>query len=158
MARRGESSASLDPSLPEISLSDGGDFGGARGLYQSSARRPRRTSTQADMSGFLGDASLGDEGEPSTASAARTLKDRDQLISDLKKENFNLKLRIYHYEEQIRKIDKDGDLRVQLDLRVEVDRLQQELRDKDQLLLKAANSLDDVATSYEVPLQEEEEN
>jgi hypothetical protein len=147
---RGSAASMMDPSLPDLSMGMEGSEMPA--MFQSSMRRPRRSSTQADMSGFLGETSLGDDGaaDQSTASAGRTLKDRDQLISDLKKENFNLKLRIYYMEDQMRQIDKEGTLRLQVDLRVEVDRLQHELRDKDELLLKAATSLDDIASSYEV--------
>ena len=41
---------------------------------------------------------------------AHTMKDIEQQLSDLKKENFNLKLRIYFLEErQERKWDADGE-------------------------------------------------
>ena len=41
---------------------------------------------------------------------AHTMKDYEQQLSDLKKENFNLKLRIYFLEErQERKWDADGE-------------------------------------------------
>jgi hypothetical protein len=40
----------------------------------------------------------------------RTMKEYDQLINDLKKENFSLKLRIYFLEEKIPKYDGDTKL------------------------------------------------
>lgn len=52
------------------------------------------------MSGFLADTSLSADPDLSS-NAAATFKDRDKLVTELKKENFNLKLRIYHMEETI---------------------------------------------------------
>uniref|UniRef100_A0A8C5MU86 Centrosomin N-terminal motif 1 domain-containing protein n=1 Tax=Leptobrachium leishanense TaxID=445787 RepID=A0A8C5MU86_9ANUR len=68
-----------------------------------------------------------------------TMKDFEMQITELKKENFNLKLRIYFLEEQIQKTccaGRDEVHRLNVELKVEVESLKHELDEKQRLLYK----------------------
>ncbi|XP_016298436.1 CDK5 regulatory subunit-associated protein 2-like [Sinocyclocheilus anshuiensis] len=68
------------------------------------------------------------------------LREFEQHLNDLKKENFSLKLRIYFLEERIQQKFEDGSdeiYRTNIELKVEVESLKQELQEKQQLLDKA---------------------
>ncbi|CAG5116709.1 unnamed protein product, partial [Candidula unifasciata] len=73
-----------------------------------------------------------------------TMKEYDQLISDLKKENFSLKLRIYYMEERLQQTFGDGHdvLKMNVQLQTEIDSLKQELIDKQVLIQKAAFAIE----------------
>jgi len=76
---------------------------------------------------------------------AHTMKDFEQQLSDLKKENFNLKLRIYFLEErQERKWDADGEdlIKTNIQLNVEVETLKKDLMDKTELINQAATTVE----------------
>ncbi|KAM9324478.1 LOW QUALITY PROTEIN: myomegalin-like [Gastrophryne carolinensis] len=63
-----------------------------------------------------------------------------QHLNDLKKENFNLKLRIYFLEERIQQKYEDSDNEIyksNIELKVEVESLKRELREKQQVLDEA---------------------
>ncbi|ELT95491.1 hypothetical protein CAPTEDRAFT_210115, partial [Capitella teleta] len=71
----------------------------------------------------------------------RTMKEYDQLINDLKKENFSLKLRIYFLEEKAPKGEAEM-FRTNIELKVDVETLKKELREKQELLQKASDALE----------------
>ncbi|XP_030062275.1 CDK5 regulatory subunit-associated protein 2 [Microcaecilia unicolor] len=79
---------------------------------------------------------------------ARTMKDFEKQITELKKENFNLKLRIYFLEEQIQQ-KFDGAIediyKNNIELKVEVESLKHELQEKQNLLIKAFKAVESLA-------------
>ncbi|XP_071801785.1 uncharacterized protein [Asterias amurensis] len=79
---------------------------------------------------------------------AHTMKDYEQQISELKKENFSLKLRIYFMEERIEQ-NFDDDIKTNIELKVEVESLKKDLMEKQQLLVKASNAVESLANEKE---------
>lgn len=88
---------------------------------------------------------------PTTASKAspirgRTMKDYEEKQAALKKENFNLKLRIYFLEERMSQInglkDKEEAIKNNIELSVENETMRKELSEKQELLCQAAKALD----------------
>ncbi|XP_078487482.1 uncharacterized protein LOC100183006 isoform X2 [Ciona intestinalis] len=74
----------------------------------------------------------------------RNMKDYGTQISDLKKENFSLKLRIFYMEERMQENftgDHEQLVRTNIELKVECDGLRRELQDKHDLLVKASNAV-----------------
>ncbi|XP_066411987.1 myomegalin isoform X11 [Molothrus aeneus] len=67
----------------------------------------------------------------------QTLRDFEQHLNDLKKENFSLKLRIYFLEERVQQKGEDSRddvYRRNIELKVEVESLKRELQEKQQAL------------------------
>ncbi|XP_032923218.1 myomegalin-like isoform X9 [Catharus ustulatus] len=67
----------------------------------------------------------------------QTLRDFEQHLNDLKKENFSLKLRIYFLEERVQQKgeeSRDDVYRRNIELKVEVESLKRELQEKQQAL------------------------
>ncbi|PIK62924.1 putative centrosome-associated protein [Apostichopus japonicus] len=90
-------------------------------------------------------------------SRAYTMKDLEQQISELKKENFSLKLRIYYMEEKIQqKYEDDDDIKTNIELKVEAESLKKELMDKQQLLGKASQAVESLAVEKEQLLKKRE--
>ncbi|XP_062594828.1 golgin subfamily A member 4-like [Saccostrea cucullata] len=87
---------------------------------------------------------------------SRTMKEYDTQITDLKKENFNLKLRIYFMEERMQQRLGDGDdvFKINIELKVEVETLKKELKEKQELLKKASEAIETLSTKREEDLQE----
>ncbi|XP_041481185.1 myomegalin-like isoform X3 [Lytechinus variegatus] len=82
---------------------------------------------------------------------AHTMKEYEQQISDLKKENFSLKLRIYFMEERMQqKFEDNDDITTNIELKVEVESLKKELTEKQQLLVKASNAVESLAHEKDV--------
>nr|XP_033817037.1 CDK5 regulatory subunit-associated protein 2-like isoform X2 [Geotrypetes seraphini] len=83
-----------------------------------------------------------------SALRARTMKDFEKQITEFKKENFNLKLRIYFLEEQIQQ-KFDGAIedvyKNNIELKVEVESLKHELLEKQNLLIKAFKAVESLA-------------
>ncbi|XP_022089009.1 myomegalin-like isoform X3 [Acanthaster planci] len=79
---------------------------------------------------------------------AHTMKDYEQQISELKKENFSLKLRIYFMEERIEQ-NFDDDTKTNIELKVEIESLKKDLMEKQQLLIKASNAVESLAHEKE---------
>ncbi|XP_053420198.1 CDK5 regulatory subunit-associated protein 2 isoform X2 [Nycticebus coucang] len=79
---------------------------------------------------------------------ARNMKDFENQITELKKENFNLKLRIYFLEERMQQ-EFDGPTehiyKTNIELKVEVESLKQELQEREQLLIKASKAVESLA-------------
>ncbi|XP_030853256.1 myosin heavy chain, muscle isoform X2 [Strongylocentrotus purpuratus] len=89
---------------------------------------------------------------------AHTMKEYEQQISDLKKENFSLKLRIYFMEERMQqKFEDNDDITTNIELKVEVESLKKELTEKQQLLVKASNAVESLAHEKDVIAEKMEE-
>jgi chromosome segregation ATPase len=85
-----------------------------------------------------------------------TLKSQEILMGELQRENFNLKLRIYHMEEQMRQVipgDAGQTVKRNIELTVQVDEMQKDLGEKTNLLLKAQRSIDAIAASMDGKLE-----
>ncbi|KAJ6651811.1 hypothetical protein lerEdw1_016464 [Lerista edwardsae] len=79
---------------------------------------------------------------------ARSMKDFENQIIELRKENFNLKLRIYFLEERMQqKFDGSSEevYRINIELKVELESLKRELREREQLLIKASKAVESLA-------------
>ncbi|XP_014113030.1 PREDICTED: myomegalin-like [Pseudopodoces humilis] len=75
--------------------------------------------------------------EMSPLAHTQTLRDFEQHLNDLKKENFSLKLRIYFLEERVQQKGEDSRddvYRRNIELKVEVESLKRELQEKQQAL------------------------
>uniref|UniRef100_A0A8C0PBV9 CDK5 regulatory subunit-associated protein 2 n=1 Tax=Canis lupus familiaris TaxID=9615 RepID=A0A8C0PBV9_CANLF len=76
------------------------------------------------------------------------MKDFENQITELKKENFNLKLRIYFLEERMQQ-EFDGPTehiyKTNIELKVEVESLKRELQEREQLLIKASKAVESLA-------------
>ncbi|XP_042575059.1 myomegalin-like isoform X4 [Cyprinus carpio] len=84
------------------------------------------------------------------------LREFEQHLNDLKKENFSLKLRIYFLEERIQQKFEDSSdeiYRTNIELKVEVESLKQELQEKQQLLDKAQRAAESLSNHNEEELQ-----
>ncbi|XP_063806866.1 CDK5 regulatory subunit-associated protein 2-like [Pseudophryne corroboree] len=82
---------------------------------------------------------------------AHTMKDFEKQITELKKENFNLKLRIYFLEEQVqRRCDNSSEElhRMNIELRVEVESLKHEFQEKQKLLVRASKAVESLAGEH----------
>uniref|UniRef100_A0A5F8GYJ7 CDK5 regulatory subunit-associated protein 2 n=1 Tax=Monodelphis domestica TaxID=13616 RepID=A0A5F8GYJ7_MONDO len=78
----------------------------------------------------------------------RNMKDFENQITDLKKENFNLKLRIYFLEERIQqKFDSPNEdvYKINIELKVELESLKRELQEREHLLIKASKAVESLA-------------
>ncbi|XP_023840272.1 CDK5 regulatory subunit-associated protein 2 isoform X5 [Salvelinus sp. IW2-2015] len=84
----------------------------------------------------------------SPVKAALTLKDYENQIMTLKKENFNLKLRIYFMEERMQQKcdDSTEDIyKTNIELKVEVESMKRDLSEKHELLVSASKALESLA-------------
>uniref|UniRef100_A0A673HK30 Centrosomin N-terminal motif 1 domain-containing protein n=1 Tax=Sinocyclocheilus rhinocerous TaxID=307959 RepID=A0A673HK30_9TELE len=87
---------------------------------------------------------------------SNTYRTLSQHLNDLKKENFSLKLRIYFLEERIQQKFEDSSdeiYRTNIELKVEVESLKQELQEKQQLLDKALTAAESLTNHNEAELQ-----
>ncbi|XP_045550323.1 myomegalin isoform X7 [Salmo salar] len=97
-----------------------------------------------------------DETDNSPSLQPHTLREFEQHLNDLKKENFSLKLRIYFLEERIlQKYEDTSDhvYRTNIELKVEVESLKQELQEKQDLLDKALSTAESQSSHNEAELQ-----
>ncbi|KAF4789107.1 CDK5 regulatory subunit-associated protein 2 isoform X2 [Turdus rufiventris] len=87
---------------------------------------------------------------------ARTMKDYENQITDLKKENFNLKLRIYFLEERMQqKFDGPTEevYKLNIELKVEIESLKRELQEREKLLIKAYKAVESLAQGGDAEVQ-----
>ncbi|XP_032933407.1 CDK5 regulatory subunit-associated protein 2 isoform X2 [Catharus ustulatus] len=87
---------------------------------------------------------------------ARTMKDYENQITDLKKENFNLKLRIYFLEERMQqKFDGPTEevYKFNIELKVEIESLKRELQEREKLLIKAYKAVESLAQGGDAEVQ-----
>ncbi|XP_070532700.1 uncharacterized protein [Ptychodera flava] len=103
------------------------------------------------------------DGPPSIAKASTgkkspimrmTVKDVESQLSTLKMQNFNLKLRIFHMEEQMhRELGGTGSEEIvnqNIELKIKVEQLHEELKTSQKLLAKAKQAFDDLDSEREV--------
>uniref|UniRef100_UPI003AAC0E90 CDK5 regulatory subunit-associated protein 2 n=1 Tax=Centroberyx gerrardi TaxID=166262 RepID=UPI003AAC0E90 len=79
---------------------------------------------------------------------ALTMKDYENQITALKKENFNLKLRIYFMEERMgQKCDDSTEdiFKTNIELKVELESMKRDLAEKQELLVSASKALESLA-------------
>ncbi|XP_050729191.1 rootletin-like isoform X3 [Eriocheir sinensis] len=86
----------------------------------------------------------------------RTMKEYEEQLATLKKDNFALKLRIYFLEERMGqkcdRDDKDDLYRTNIELKVETEALKQELYDKQELVRQASTALASLEHQYQEQL------
>ncbi|XP_036444694.1 myomegalin-like isoform X2 [Colossoma macropomum] len=88
-------------------------------------------------------------GQKMSPAKAMTMKDYENQITALKKENFNLKLRIYFLEERVQQKcdDSTEDIyKTNIELKVEVESMKRELAEKQELLVSASKALESLAS------------
>ncbi|XP_076836764.1 CDK5 regulatory subunit-associated protein 2 isoform X2 [Brachyhypopomus gauderio] len=88
-------------------------------------------------------------GQKMSPAKALTMKDYENQITALKKENFNLKLRIYFLEERVQRNcdDSTEDIyKTNIELKVEVESMKRELSEKQDLLVSASKALESLAS------------
>uniref|UniRef100_A0A4W4DN43 Centrosomin N-terminal motif 1 domain-containing protein n=1 Tax=Electrophorus electricus TaxID=8005 RepID=A0A4W4DN43_ELEEL len=88
-------------------------------------------------------------GQKMSPAKAITMKDYENQITALKKENFNLKLRIYFLEERVQRNcdDSTEDIyKTNIELKVEVESMKRELAEKQDLLVSASKALESLAS------------
>ncbi|KAM6297144.1 CDK5 regulatory subunit-associated protein 2 [Aegotheles albertisi] len=91
---------------------------------------------------------------------ARTMKDYENQITDLKKENFNLKLRIYFLEERMQqKFDGPTEeiYKINIELKVEIESLKRDLQKREKLLIKASKAVESLAQGGDAEIQRTKE-
>ncbi|XP_077161425.1 CDK5 regulatory subunit-associated protein 2 isoform X2 [Paroedura picta] len=91
---------------------------------------------------------------------ARTMKDFENQIIELRKENFNLKLRIYFLEERMQqKFDGPSEeiYRINIELKVELESLKRELQERERLLIKASKAVESLAQGGDAEVQRVQE-
>ncbi|XP_011946872.1 PREDICTED: CDK5 regulatory subunit-associated protein 2 isoform X2 [Cercocebus atys] len=107
-----------------------------------------------DLDGINPDARLGNgvltnvSEETVSPTRARNMKDFENQITELKKENFNLKLRIYFLEERMQQEfhgPTEHIYKTNIELKVEVESLKRELQEREQLLIKASKAVESLA-------------
>ncbi|XP_042251849.1 CDK5 regulatory subunit-associated protein 2-like isoform X3 [Thunnus maccoyii] len=79
---------------------------------------------------------------------ALTMKDYENQITALKKENFNLKLRIYFMEERMQQKCDDSTediFKTNIELKVECESMKRDLAEKQELLVSASKALESLA-------------
>uniref|UniRef100_A0A8C4SQ80 Myomegalin-like n=1 Tax=Erpetoichthys calabaricus TaxID=27687 RepID=A0A8C4SQ80_ERPCA len=121
-------------------------------------------SRLTDISSFMENSCSRDQvtGDKTSPMKPWMMKDYENQITDLKKENFNLKLRIYFLEERMQqKFDGASEdiHKTNIELKVEVESLKHDLQEKQALLVKASKAVESLAenNSSEV-LRVKEEN
>ncbi|KAL0965156.1 hypothetical protein UPYG_G00277500 [Umbra pygmaea] len=97
----------------------------------------------------------------SPVKTALTLKDYENQIMTLKKENFNLKLRIYFMEERMQQKcdDSTEDIyKTNIELKVEVESMKRDLAEKQELLVSASKALESLAATLNKRIVELEQD
>ncbi|KAM3875833.1 myomegalin-like [Diretmus argenteus] len=121
-----------------------------RGRYCAEEKRARPKSL-GPMMDFSCDET--DKGPPVQM---HSLREFEQHLNDLKKENFSLKLRIYFLEEKIQqKFEESSDdvHKRNIELKVEVESLKKELEEKQQFLDTALSTAESLSNQNEAELQ-----
>ncbi|XP_074472901.1 CDK5 regulatory subunit-associated protein 2 isoform X1 [Sebastes fasciatus] len=80
---------------------------------------------------------------------ALTMKDYENQITALKKENFNLKLRIYFMEERMQQKCDDSTediFKTNIELKVELESMKRDMAEKQELLVSASKALESLAS------------
>ncbi|XP_038190685.1 CDK5 regulatory subunit-associated protein 2 isoform X9 [Arvicola amphibius] len=107
----------------------------------------------SELDGISGIAGLGNGVLPNMSeekvwpTRAWNMKDFENQITELKKENFNLKLRIYFLEERMQQEfagPTEHIYKTNIELKVEVESLKQKLQERDQLLISASKAVENL--------------
>ncbi|XP_025153819.1 centrosomin isoform X3 [Harpegnathos saltator] len=110
-------------------------FGGNAAPYGTNSAGPKDGTPMAGLAGWNGGSGNGGVG--------RTMKEYEDLLGSLQKENFNLKLRIYFLEEQAGISQTDQDVvKKNIELNVEMESMKKELMEKQELLSQAAKAFE----------------
>ncbi|KAK2884063.1 hypothetical protein Q8A67_017700 [Cirrhinus molitorella] len=113
------------------------------------AARPKSMINMSDSSS--------DDAEKSSVLQTHSLREFEQHLNDLKKENFSLKLRIYFLEERFQQKFEDSSSedvhRRNIELKVEVESLKQELQERQEQLDKALTTAESLTNQNEVEVQ-----
>lgn len=105
----------------------------------------------SELDGISGIAGLGNGVLPNMSeekvwpTRAWNMKDFENQVTELKKENFNLKLRIYFLEERMQQEfagPTEHIYKTNIELKVEVESLKQKLQERDQLLISASKAVE----------------
>nr|XP_046209308.1 myomegalin-like isoform X4 [Oncorhynchus gorbuscha] len=115
--------------------------------------RQARTKSIGHMTDFLCNET---ENDPPPPLQTHSLREFEQHLKDLKKENFSLKLRIYFLEERIQQKYENSSNDVHkrnIELKVEVESLKQELQEKQEILDKAPTAAASLTNQNEEELQ-----
>uniref|UniRef100_A0A8C8SPC5 CDK5 regulatory subunit-associated protein 2 n=1 Tax=Pelusios castaneus TaxID=367368 RepID=A0A8C8SPC5_9SAUR len=135
-----------DPALPV-------EFSGSISI----SKLPDNVSREEPRLGLGGSGVLLDVAEDTVSpTRARTMKDYENQITDLKKENFNLKLRIYFLEERMQqKFDGPTEdiYKINIELKVEVESLKRDLQEREKLLIKASKAVESLAHGGDAEVQ-----
>ncbi|XP_056125474.1 myomegalin isoform X7 [Rhinichthys klamathensis goyatoka] len=101
--------------------------------------------------------SSSDDAEKSSVLQTHSLREFEQHLNDLKKENFSLKLRIYFLEERFQQKFEDSSSedvhRRNIELKVEVESLKQDLQERQEELDKALTTAESLTNQNEVEVQ-----
>ncbi|XP_032674103.1 centrosomin isoform X3 [Odontomachus brunneus] len=109
-------------------------FGGNAAPYGTSSVGTKDGTSMAGLAGWSGGSGGG---------VGRTMKEYEDLLGSLQKENFNLKLRIYFLEEQAGISQTDQDVvKKNIELNVEMESMKKELVEKQELLSQAAKAFE----------------
>ncbi|TRZ02423.1 hypothetical protein DNTS_034473 [Danionella cerebrum] len=115
--------------------------------------RPKSMNDTADLPS--------DDAEKSSVLQSHSLREFEQHLNDLKKENFSLKLRIYFLEERFLQKFEDSSSedvhRTNIELKVEVESLKQELKERQEQLDKALSTAETLSNQNEVEVQRRHE-
>ncbi|XP_063242378.1 centrosomin isoform X2 [Bacillus rossius redtenbacheri] len=98
--------------------------------------------------------------EKTSPMRGRSVKEFEEMLSQLKKENFNLKLRIYFLEERLGSMsgtDKEQLTREVVELKVELEALRKEKDEKEDLLLQASRLVELTDRQHQEQLQERDQ-
>ncbi|EDQ88768.1 uncharacterized protein MONBRDRAFT_37367 [Monosiga brevicollis MX1] len=124
----------------------------AKGKHQEGELSAFRSSFRGGAGAQPANGAGGVSFSSSTSSGIRTQRDQDDLIADLRKENFALKLRIYEMEENLGRL-APGDIaqaiKLNVELKVQLEETKRELAEKDELLRQAHNAIDGYAAHEE---------
>ncbi|XP_039362013.1 CDK5 regulatory subunit-associated protein 2 isoform X3 [Mauremys reevesii] len=134
-----------DPTLPV-------EFGGSVSISRLSDVSRDEPRIGLGVSGALLDVAE----DAVSPTRARTMKDYENQITDLKKENFNLKLRIYFLEERMQqKFDGPTEdiYKINIELKVEVESLKRDLQEREKLLIKASKAVESLAQGGDAEIQ-----
>ena len=93
-----------------------------------------------------------DASAPTRGPPTGHLKQQQAVVEELRKENFSLKLRIYHMEQQMLQMmpeDSAEAMQNNIKLKVELEAAHRELEEKNALLIKAQHSIEVIAQNFE---------
>ncbi|KAL4226458.1 CDK5 regulatory subunit associated protein 2 [Mactra antiquata] len=86
----------------------------------------------------------------------RTMKEYDQHITELKKENFDLKLRIFFMEERINtKYNEETVIQNNIELKVELQKCKQDIMEKQAVLEKASETIGSLTEKFSDHVEKE---